>query len=77
MLVLLQPFRACSCVNAAPSLLSAEPEHNPLVAIYFYLFLIICSFFALNLFIGVVIDNFNRLKKVRACRRPRPWTGGV
>jgi hypothetical protein len=30
------------------------------VVIYFAVFIIICAFFTLNLFIGVVIDNFNR-----------------
>ena len=39
-------------------------EANQVVAgIYFVLFVIICSFFALNLFTGVVIDNFNKLKQ--------------
>ena len=30
---------------------------------FFYGFVIVGSFFSLNLFIGVIIDNFNRLKK--------------
>jgi len=36
---------------------------NPVALFYFFAFIIIGSFFSLNLFIGVVIDNFNRLKK--------------
>lgn len=31
--------------------------------IYFVAFIILGSFFVLNLFVGVVIDNFNSLKK--------------
>lgn len=30
---------------------------------FFVVFIIVGSFFTLNLFIGVIIDNFNRLKK--------------
>ncbi len=37
--------------------------NNEGYAIFFLLFIIICSFFTLNLFVGVVIDNFNRLKE--------------
>ena len=29
---------------------------------YFIIFILVGSFFILNLFIGVIIDNFNRLK---------------
>ena len=31
--------------------------------VYFVIFIICGSFFTLNLFIGVIIDNFNMLKK--------------
>lgn len=31
--------------------------------IYFVIFIIFGSFFTLNLFIGVIIDNFNQQKK--------------
>ena len=31
--------------------------------IYFMAFIVIGAFFTLNLFIGVIIDNFNALKK--------------
>ena len=30
---------------------------------FFLIFIVFGSFFTLNLFIGVIIDNFNRLKK--------------
>jgi hypothetical protein len=38
------------------------PEYRPYIALYFYAFLIIGAFFAINLFIGVVIDKFRRIK---------------
>ena len=38
-------------------------ESNLYIYFYFIFFIICGSFFTLNLFIGVIIDNFNRLKK--------------
>ncbi|XP_067130873.1 sodium channel protein 1 brain-like [Centruroides vittatus] len=38
-------------------------EANFLAYLYFVIFIIFGSFFTLNLFIGVIIDNFNMLKK--------------
>ncbi|XP_048583288.1 sodium channel protein 1 brain-like isoform X2 [Nematostella vectensis] len=38
-------------------------EYNFAAYAYFVVFIIVGSFFTLNLFIGVIIDNFNRLKK--------------
>uniref|UniRef100_A0A5F9DD46 Sodium channel protein n=1 Tax=Oryctolagus cuniculus TaxID=9986 RepID=A0A5F9DD46_RABIT len=38
-------------------------EHNLYMYIYFVIFIIFGSFFTLNLFIGVIIDNFNQQKK--------------
>lgn len=38
-------------------------EANLYAYIYFVIFIICGSFFTLNLFIGVIIDNFNMLKK--------------
>ncbi|XP_056157918.1 sodium channel protein type 2 subunit alpha-like [Lampris incognitus] len=40
-----------------------EYEVNLLMYIYFVVFIIFGSFFTLNLFIGVIIDNFNQQKK--------------
>uniref|UniRef100_A0A8D3EC45 Sodium channel protein n=1 Tax=Scophthalmus maximus TaxID=52904 RepID=A0A8D3EC45_SCOMX len=39
-------------------------ESNLYMYIYFVIFIIFGSFFTLNLFIGVIIDNFNQLKPV-------------
>ena len=38
-------------------------EANIYAYIYFVIFIVCGSFFTLNLFIGVIIDNFNMLKK--------------
>lgn len=44
--------------------------------IYFVVFIIFGSFFTLNLFIGVIIDNFNQQKK-KICRPQAPWAAGL
>ncbi|NWT51732.1 SCN5A protein, partial [Erythrocercus mccallii] len=38
-------------------------ERNLLMYLYFVIFIIFGSFFTLNLFVGVIIDNFNQQKK--------------
>eukprot|EP00794_Sanderia_malayensis_P020465 gene20465-22481_t len=38
-------------------------NHNFYTQIYFVVFIVLGAFFILNLFIGVIIDNFNRLKQ--------------
>lgn len=38
-------------------------EHNLFMYLYFVTFIIFGSFFTLNLFVGVIIDNFNQQKK--------------
>lgn len=38
-------------------------EVNLYMYLYFVIFIIFGSFFTLNLFIGVIIDNFNQQKK--------------
>ncbi|NXW57960.1 SCN5A protein, partial [Eurystomus gularis] len=38
-------------------------EHNLFMYLYFVVFIIFGSFFTLNLFVGVIIDNFNQQKK--------------
>ncbi|XP_039379426.1 sodium channel protein type 5 subunit alpha-like isoform X6 [Mauremys reevesii] len=40
-----------------------EMEHSKYMYLYFVVFIIFGSFFTLNLFVGVVIDNFNQQKK--------------
>jgi hypothetical protein len=38
-------------------------NHNPVWFLYYFIFLIFGSFFMLDLFVGVMIDNFNSLKR--------------
>lgn len=38
-------------------------DSNHVAHLYFVVFVLFGSFFVLNLFVGVIIDNFNRLKK--------------
>ncbi|XP_049654393.1 sodium channel protein type 5 subunit alpha-like [Accipiter gentilis] len=40
-----------------------QMEHNLFMYLYFVNFIIFGSFFTLNLFVGVIIDNFNQQKK--------------
>lgn len=42
--------------------LQPRRNHNPLVSMFFISFIIIGNIFILNLFVGIVIDKFNRLK---------------
>lgn len=43
--------------------LQPQREANIYAYFYFVIFIVCGSFFTLNLFIGVIIDNFNMLKK--------------
>lgn len=43
--------------------LQPKYEESLYMYLYFVIFIIFGSFFTLNLFIGVIIDNFNQQKK--------------
>ncbi|KAM4731897.1 LOW QUALITY PROTEIN: sodium channel, voltage-gated, type I-like, alpha [Anableps anableps] len=49
----------------SPSKIGDQPEHeiNLKMYLYFVIFIISGAFFTLNLFIGVIIDNFNQQKR--------------
>ena len=49
----------------SPAAIGEQPVHDKNVANYFFfvIFIIFGAFFTLNLFISVVIDNFNQQKK--------------
>ena len=47
-----------------------EDEANLWAYLYFVVFIVCGAFFTLNLFIGVIIDNFNMLKKKVPQHRP-------
>jgi hypothetical protein len=40
-------------------------DYNRLWAIYFVVFLILGAFFVLELFVGVIIENFSRLREMK------------
>ena len=44
--------------------LDLQPDLNwrPIMSLYFISFIIVGNIFILNLFVGIVIDKFNRLK---------------
>lgn len=50
-------------VDARGVNLQPAREANLYAYLYFVIFIVCGSFFTLNLFIGVIIDNFNMLKK--------------
>ena len=58
-------------VDARGEGMQPEREANIYAYFYFVVFIVCGSFFTLNLFIGVIIDNFNMLKK----RVSRPGSG--
>ncbi len=49
--------------GASPRTSHSGAEAHPEVALFFYAFVIVGSFFAVNLFMGVVIDQFGRMKE--------------
>lgn len=42
--------------------LEPKENHNPAIALFFIAFMVIGSMLIFNLFVGVVIDNFNKIK---------------
>jgi hypothetical protein len=40
-----------------------KDKNNPIMALYFIILIVIGSFFIMNLFVGIVISNFNREKE--------------
>lgn len=58
----------CNCVTPVVVQVDSQPayESNLYMYLYFVCFIIFGSFFTLNLFIGVIIDNFNQ-QKAKIC----------
>ena len=46
----------------APGVAPVRNDSNP-VALYFILWIFVGSFFAMNLFVGVIVENFNKISK--------------
>eukprot|EP00004_Rigifila_ramosa_P019174 TRINITY_DN4846_c0_g1_i3.p1 TRINITY_DN4846_c0_g1~~TRINITY_DN4846_c0_g1_i3.p1 ORF type:complete len:1566 (-),score=403.70 TRINITY_DN4846_c0_g1_i3:850-5007(-) len=51
-----------STVDISAPGLRPKKDNRPENAVFFVAFIIICSFFVLNLFVGVVVDSFNQIK---------------
>lgn len=64
-----QTIGSCNFVNVVLFQVEEQPkyEENLYMYLYFVIFIIFGSFFTLNLFIGVIIDNFNQQKKKMSC----------
>ena len=43
--------------------MTKEPMSKPFISLFFILYIVVCSFFILNLFVGVVITTYNREKE--------------
>ena len=41
--------------------LAPERDHNPAIAFFFIVFMILANFFILNLFVGIILDNFAQI----------------
>ncbi|XP_013387533.1 sodium channel protein type 4 subunit alpha B isoform X2 [Lingula anatina] len=52
-----------NAIDAVDVDMQPRREHNVLMYLYFVIFILFGSFFTLNLFIGVIIENFNSQKK--------------
>lgn len=63
-------------VDATGVDLQPQREANLWAYVYFVIFIVCGSFFTLNLFIGVIIDNFNMLKK-KVSTFQTQWLGSV
>lgn len=40
-----------------------EPHSNDYISIYFVIYIVVCAFFIINLFVGIVITTYNRQKE--------------
>uniref|UniRef100_A0A7N5P2X3 Calcium voltage-gated channel subunit alpha1 H n=1 Tax=Ailuropoda melanoleuca TaxID=9646 RepID=A0A7N5P2X3_AILME len=47
------------------------PNHNPWMLLYFISFLLIVSFFVLNMFVGVVVENFHKCRQHQEAEETR------
>ena len=52
-------------VDARSPELAPRRDHNPAVAFFFVIFMILANFFILNLFVGIILDNFARIAEER------------
>lgn len=52
-------------------MLQPVPNHNPWMLLYFISFLLIVSFFVLNMFVGVVVENFHKCRQHQEAEEAR------
>ena len=52
-----------SAIDARSTTAAPERDHQPLVGLFFVAFYVVSSFFFVNLFVGVVIVNFSKVKQ--------------
>lgn len=59
------PFHICQITSWTIALLQPQPvtNNNPWMLLYFISFLLIVSFFVLNMFVGVVVENFHKCRQ--------------
>lgn len=50
-------------LSFCPSRLQPKQNYNPWMLLYFISFLLIVSFFVLNMFVGVVVENFHKCRQ--------------
>lgn len=59
---------ACLSPSGSPQ---PVPNHNPWMLLYFISFLLIVSFFVLNMFVGVVVENFHKCRQHQEAEEAR------
>lgn len=58
----LWPHMQLACIDATPPGQPPQRDANPLAAVYYALAVLFCSFFVVNLFVGVILDKFAEIK---------------
>lgn len=62
-------FSSCLFFNSSPH--QPIQNHNPWMLLYFISFLLIVSFFVLNMFVGVVVENFHKCRQHQEAEEAR------
>jgi len=67
---------SCLCCFSSLLFFNSPPHqpiqnHNPWMLLYFISFLLIVSFFVLNMFVGVVVENFHKCRQHQEAEEAR------
>lgn len=67
------PYSSTAKTITASVLLPLQPvtNNNPWMLLYFISFLLIVSFFVLNMFVGVVVENFHKCRQHQEAEEAR------